>query len=283
MQGKTMIFGNWPHELQKTAAFLNAIGIKFLYISPGATQEEVSKKLAMWNDPNDEHEVFLLSTKTAALGLNLHKACHRLICLSMPDNIPTFIQVIGRVHRIGQGRIQYIMLLCQDHSYDQILRAKVVEKFVFQILGDSELKTFASEDVKRAVLVKEYRAIQNKHEARPESSEVEHEFIKWQVHKLICHMLGFRCSPHGWENQDLSVKDKLKSNLNFPGRIRATMPHEKQKLADAQANGDDTYQAGEQFISIGKSSTGLDIFGQKNQINFWPKISSPGDDGAFDG
>lgn len=230
MRGKTMFFVNWPHEQQKLAAFFNALCVKFLRIPPGASQEEVQTLLAKWNDPNDEHECFILSTKTAALGLNLHHACHRLVVYSIPENINTLIQVIGRVHRIGQKKIQYIWNLSQDCSYDQIMRAKSVQKFLLQVLGDSAIKDFSDDTVRRSVLAKEYQAATaTRSKGRPDKATVEEHFLNWQVQKMICHMLGFRAPPYGWDNTDLTFKTTLASHRKYPCRVRVTMPHEIEK------------------------------------------------------
>ena len=50
----------------------------------------------------------LLNSRSASQGINLQTACHKIVALDMPENISTFLQIIGRVHRIGQERVQYI-------------------------------------------------------------------------------------------------------------------------------------------------------------------------------
>jgi len=256
-----MIFINWPHEQQKVAAFLTALGIKFLRVPPVASQELVQNLLTKWNDPTDDHEVFLLSSKTAALGLNLHKACHRLVVYSIPENINTLIQIIGRVHRIGQLREQYIWLLTQDTSYDQILRAKAIGKFLLQVLGDSDIKDFSSDEVRRTVLASEYKAAAGKQErGRPDRATVEEHYLNWQVLKVICNMLGFRSPPHGWDNYDLTFKNTLAAHKNNPYRVRATMPHEvalaEKEDQDAQKGTTVCSRFSKGVIVIGKSGAG---------------------------
>ncbi|KAK5080675.1 hypothetical protein LTR05_008379 [Lithohypha guttulata] len=139
--------------------FLKALNIKTLYIPPGSTQDEISEVVNRWNDPQDAHEVIVLSSRTAALGPNLHKACHRLVVYSMPENINLLNQIIGRVHRLGQTRDQYIWLLSQDASYDQILHAKAINKFLVQVLGDSKIESFMTDpETKSSVLAAAYKA-----------------------------------------------------------------------------------------------------------------------------
>ncbi|KAK5313230.1 hypothetical protein LTR70_007747 [Exophiala xenobiotica] len=79
---------------------------------------EIQKIVETWNSEKGDHEAIVLSSKTAALGLNLQINCFRLCVYSTPENINTLIQIVGRVHRIGQRFKQYIWILTQDSSYD---------------------------------------------------------------------------------------------------------------------------------------------------------------------
>lgn len=258
-----MVFVNWPFEQQKVCAFLNAGGWKTLRIRPGAQQEEIAEILEKWNNPKDEHEVIVLSTKTASLGLNLHQACHRLIIYSLPENINTLIQVIGRVHRIGQKFIQYVYILTQDSSYDQHLRAKCVEKFVHQILGEAAVYTFNTEGVRQTVLTAQYiESLANNVRNRPDRDEVEGAFISWQVYRHMSHLLGFRCSPLGWDSTELGLKNDLQSHLDHPGRVRATMPHEIALLNSGTDDANGFVNSKHPVLRLGKSLlSGPDLLG----------------------
>jgi len=65
-----MVFVNWPWEQEKVLMFLEALNIKYLRIPPGADQYEIQKVVNTWNSKMSNVEVIVLSSKTAALGLN---------------------------------------------------------------------------------------------------------------------------------------------------------------------------------------------------------------------
>jgi hypothetical protein len=86
---------------------------------------------------------------------------------------------IGRIHRLGQERVQDIYIITVDHSYDQILQAKAAKKMVAQLAGES------------------------RHEGTPEEKQASAE-------DLVTRILGQRCSRVEWADTDLGVKDQLK-------------------------------------------------------------------------
>lgn len=75
-----------------------------------------------FNDQDHPSQVLICNIKANAFGVNLQGACHVLI-FTCPDSIGQLIQVIGRVHRIGQKHPQKIWLLTNLTSYDNWLQA----------------------------------------------------------------------------------------------------------------------------------------------------------------
>lgn len=107
-RGKTLISTRWPIELWLISLLLTVLGIPHLTTRAGMSAGEKADTYKKFNDPNHESSVLVASTVTAALGVNLQFCCHRLIMMSAPDNINTFIQCIGRLQRVGQRFIQLI-------------------------------------------------------------------------------------------------------------------------------------------------------------------------------
>lgn len=108
VRGKTLIFTRWPIELWLVSLLLTVSGIPHLTTRAGMSAGEKADTYKKSNDPNNESLLLVASTVAAALGVNLQFCCHRLIMMSAPDNINTFIQRIGRLQCVGQRFIQLI-------------------------------------------------------------------------------------------------------------------------------------------------------------------------------
>jgi len=65
--------------LQKAYAFLKTLGIPYYRIAGKMSSKEKQKIIAKFNDPDDPIEVMICSSRTSSLGLNLYKACYRLV------------------------------------------------------------------------------------------------------------------------------------------------------------------------------------------------------------
>ena len=68
-------------------------------------------------------QVLLLSAQRDASGLTLTCARHVVILEPQPD-AATELQMIGRVHRIGQTRQTYVHRMCVDGSFERSLAAE---------------------------------------------------------------------------------------------------------------------------------------------------------------
>ena len=79
-------------------------------------------------------KIFLLSTKTSAVGLTLTSSCHLIFMEPLLDN-QVFKQAIGRLHRIGQRSHVYIHTLYSKHTIEEKDRVKA-----FRELPDAKLK-----------------------------------------------------------------------------------------------------------------------------------------------
>ena len=86
------------------------------------------------HDP--EVQALLFNTKLGSQSLNLHTGGHRIIGCEMPVNMGTWLQVVGRVCRVGQVFDQVIYLLWVSDSYDQVLLHKLCRKFVSTFAGE---------------------------------------------------------------------------------------------------------------------------------------------------
>lgn len=138
-ESKMIIWYNYPIEGWYLSTFFQLLSLPFFFIGSAVSSVDRAGYIERMNDPRDETKILLASAETVGFGVNLHGACHIEVMLSMAPNINTHIQMIGRVHRIGQQHTQLIYVLFLRQSYDQIVTAKTCRKGVVQLLGEADL------------------------------------------------------------------------------------------------------------------------------------------------
>jgi superfamily II DNA/RNA helicase len=121
--------------IRDVEAQLINLGFKVVSLRSSHSQEERSKYLHDFNHDPDV-QVLLFNTKLGSQSLNLYIGGHRIIGCEMPVNMGTWLQVVGRVCRVGQRFEQVIYLLWVSDSYDQILLHKLCRKFVSTFAGE---------------------------------------------------------------------------------------------------------------------------------------------------
>src|SRR5947207_2848231 len=67
---------------------------------------EKAKTTDRFADINDPCPVLVCTFRSTAFGVNLQRGCAKLVMMGMPENINTLLQTIGRIHRLGQPKIQ---------------------------------------------------------------------------------------------------------------------------------------------------------------------------------
>lgn len=146
----------------------------------------------------------------------------------MPGKINTTLQAIGRLHRIGQGRIQRVTILTVDHSYDQVLQAKATTKMLDQIAGEAAVREIG--EPPEAVFADVVTAA----EKDQAIAEWKNERVMSQAEEFVRQMLGQRRSRRQWGNiLDLRAKDQL--HYSGPETPRALKKHTQDLLELAPA------------------------------------------------
>ena len=127
-QEKVVIFTEFVDTLEMLARLLDHEGWQGRYVTyHGATppQEREALRCRFLEDP--QVRIFL-ATDAASEGINLQKACKRLIHLEIPWNPNRYEQRNGRIDRYGQTRPPEIYLLVATRSLEQRVAQIVVEK-----------------------------------------------------------------------------------------------------------------------------------------------------------
>lgn len=127
-QEKVVIFTEFMDTLEMLARVLDREGWQGQYVTyHGATPpcEREAYRCRFLEDP--QVRIFL-ATDAASEGINLQKACKRLIHLEIPWNPNRYEQRNGRIDRYGQTRPPEIYLLVATRSLEQRVAQIVVEK-----------------------------------------------------------------------------------------------------------------------------------------------------------
>jgi SNF2 family DNA or RNA helicase len=78
-------------------------GIKHLRLDGSTKADDRGERMAQFNKPNSEYDIFLLSTRAGGLGLNLQTA-DTVIIFDSDWNPQMDLQAQDRAHRIGQKK-----------------------------------------------------------------------------------------------------------------------------------------------------------------------------------
>ena len=136
------------------------------------------------------------------------------MCPQVPENVNTLLQIIGRVHRLGQKEEQQVLVVTIDHTYDQIIQAKSTKKMMAQVAGEGHIVlgdqlTAAELEALEPEMVETTR---QKH-ARAQ--------VTVQAADLIRRVQGQRSSRLDWDNvNDLRAKDNMDDRAGTPRNVR---------------------------------------------------------------
>merc|ERR1711936_84230 len=103
--------------------YLNWRGYKYLRLDGTTKADDRAEQLKVFNDPNSEYFIFLLSTRAGGLGLNLQTA-GTVIIFDSDWNPHQDLQAQDRAHRIGQrNEVRVLRLMTVNSVEERILAA----------------------------------------------------------------------------------------------------------------------------------------------------------------
>jgi hypothetical protein len=181
--------------------------------------------LRKWNNPDDKVMFLLLNSRSASLGLNLQGACHKIVVLDMPENVSTFLQIVGRVHRIGQEFVQYIWVCCVQRTYNQWIFANATVKMLAQMAGEANVQrqTITEYDRQQMLLAAKDMMPQEAHELVQNHSDLHYRRQCEEYIRLLC---GSRCSRLDWRNLNLRrlLTDPNGASIQKPAVRHISLP-----------------------------------------------------------
>jgi ATP-dependent helicase STH1/SNF2 len=128
-QHRVLIFFQMTRVMTIFEDFLMYRGLKYFRLDGQTKQEDRSKHVATFNDPNAENEIniFLLSTRAGGLGINLQSA-DTVIIYDSDWNPHADLQAMDRAHRIGQTKEVRIFRLITERSVEEIILERARRK-----------------------------------------------------------------------------------------------------------------------------------------------------------
>ncbi|KAF2422072.1 hypothetical protein EJ08DRAFT_653281 [Tothia fuscella] len=114
--------------------FLRLRGIRYLRLDGSTKSDDRSELLRLFNAPNSEYFIFLLSTRAGGLGLNLQTA-DTVIIYDSDWNPHQDLQAQDRAHRIGQKNEVRILRLITSNSVEE----KILERANFKLDMDGKV------------------------------------------------------------------------------------------------------------------------------------------------
>ncbi|WWD18619.1 hypothetical protein CI109_103072 [Kwoniella shandongensis] len=130
---RVLLFSQFKIALDRIEDFLYGEGINFLRLDGDIQQAQRQKSMDLFNAPNSEYDVFLLTTRAGGVGINLATA--DTVILYDPDFNPhQDLQAIARSHRYGQKKKVLVFRLMIKGSVEENIINKGKKKMVLDHL-----------------------------------------------------------------------------------------------------------------------------------------------------
>ncbi|CDO74808.1 hypothetical protein BN946_scf185001.g56 [Trametes cinnabarina] len=120
---RVLIFFQMTKVMDIMEDFLKLMGWKYLRLDGGTKTEDRAGHVALFNAPNSEYKVFILSTRAGGLGLNLQTA-DTVIIFDSDWNPHADLQAQDRAHRIGQTKVVRILRFITEKSVEEAMFAR---------------------------------------------------------------------------------------------------------------------------------------------------------------
>jgi SNF2 family DNA or RNA helicase len=125
---KILIFSQMTQLMDIMQLFFDYKGFKHLRLDGNTKADDRGNQMEMFNDPNSEFKIFILSTRAGGLGLNLQTA-DTVIIFDSDWNPQMDIQAQDRAHRIGQKHeVRVFRFITQTAIEEEILSKAAFKK-----------------------------------------------------------------------------------------------------------------------------------------------------------
>ncbi|WWC70923.1 uncharacterized protein I206_104875 [Kwoniella pini CBS 10737] len=130
---RVLLFSQFKIALDRIEDFLYGENVNFLRLDGDVQQAQRQKSMDLFNAPNSEYDVFLLTTRAGGVGINLATA--DTVIIYDPDFNPhQDLQAIARSHRYGQKKKVLVFKLMIKGSVEENIINKGKKKMVLDHL-----------------------------------------------------------------------------------------------------------------------------------------------------
>ena len=148
---KVIIFSQFTSSFELLVPILKDLKIKYFILTGKTNPYDRVEMANTFNDPEDDHKVFLVSLKAGGTGLNLVGA-DVVIHLDPWWNYAVENQATDRAHRIGQkNAVSVIKVICEDSIEQKVIELQRIKRDIADkiILSDENSNTkIAIDDLK---------------------------------------------------------------------------------------------------------------------------------------
>ncbi len=137
---KVLIFSQFTSAFDLLTPIITNLGYKYFVLTGKTNPMDRVEMANTFNDPNDDHKVFLVSLKAGGTGLNLVGA-DIVIHLDPWWNYAVENQATDRAHRLGQKKaVSVIKVICEDSIEQKVIELQRIKKEIAEkiILSDEE-------------------------------------------------------------------------------------------------------------------------------------------------
>lgn len=106
---------------------INEASFRYLRLDGGTARARRNLGIRMFNDPNSEFRVMLISTRAGGLGINLASASD-VVFMDEDWNPQITIQAEARAHRIGQTQKVTVYKLCTQGTVEEQMMGRIRKK-----------------------------------------------------------------------------------------------------------------------------------------------------------
>ena len=147
---KVLIFSQFVNMLELLEDWCDLNNLKSLRLDGSVDNETRKQDIEQFNKEDDDHPIYLLSTRAAGLGINLTSA-DTVVLFDSDWNPQVDLQAMDRCHRIGQDKPVIIYRLCCDNTVEHVVLTRAsskrnLEKLVIQMGRFNTLKRLALDE-----------------------------------------------------------------------------------------------------------------------------------------
>jgi ATP-dependent helicase STH1/SNF2 len=233
---RMLIFTQMTRLLDILQCFFTYRGYKFLRLDGTTKADDRADRMAMFNMPNSDYPIFMLSTRAGGLGLNLQTA-DTVILVDSDWNPQMDLQAQDRAHRIGsKSEVRVYRLVTNTVIEEEILSKASFKRNLDGMVIQAGLFNQKSTDVERRQrleeLIKKNQATDDSEEEEiPNDEEINHmlarsdqeliDFARWDQERYAADKPFYSDTGETnyrlmkWDNVPEWVKQAVKT-LFFP-------------------------------------------------------------------